>query len=102
MGSMALVPSDVTTRTSTVPLPGTGGVARMIESLLTVKLGAGVAPKSTCVAPLKPQPMMRIGTLLNCWLGWFGAPIVGPWFGVSALTRGGTAWATGVYVTVPG
>jgi hypothetical protein len=51
-GMIELVASGVTTRTSTVPLPGVGGAAEMMVSPWTVKLGDGVAPKSTAVAPV--------------------------------------------------
>ncbi len=44
-----LVPRGVTTVTSTVPLAGVGGVAKITVSLCTVKLGEAVAPKSTAV-----------------------------------------------------
>src|SRR5919201_3792944 len=74
----------------------------MTVSSRTVKLGEAVAPKNTWVAPVKPQPVMRIGALVKSWLGCVGVPIVGPWFGVSPLTRGTTGWTCGVYVGVPG
>src|SRR5256885_2757802 len=83
-----LVPRGVTTVTSTVPLAGVGGVAKITVSLWTVKLGEAVAPKSTAVAPVKPQPQRVIGSFVKFWLGPAGAPIVGPWVGFIPVMRG--------------
>src|SRR2546429_5680073 len=82
-----LVPRGVTTVTSTVPLAGVGGVAKITVSLCTVKLGEAVAPKSTAVAPVKPQPQSVIGSFVKFWLGPVGAPIVGPWLGFIPVER---------------
>ena len=54
---MADVPVGVVTVTSTVPVPG-GLSAVIVVSLTTVKLVAGVVPKSTAVAPAKPLPVI--------------------------------------------
>src|SRR5438477_12449400 len=83
-----LVPRGVTTVTSTVPLAGVGGVAKITVSLWTVKPGEAVAPKSTAVAPVKPQPQSVIGSFVKFWLGPAGAPIVGPWLGFIPVMRG--------------
>ena len=54
-GEVADVPSGVVTVRSTVPVPA--GLSAVIDvSLMTVKLVAGVVPKSTTVAPVKPVP----------------------------------------------
>ena len=51
------VPADVTTVTSTVPEPA--GLTAVIDvALVTVKLAAGVEPKSTTVEPLRFVPLM--------------------------------------------
>jgi hypothetical protein len=53
---VALVPPDVVTVTSTVPLPaGDGAVMEVAE--FTVKLKAAVPPKCTAVAPENPVPV---------------------------------------------
>ncbi len=54
---VAVVPPGVVTVTSTVPEPA-GAVAVMLVELLTVKLGAAVAPKLTAPAPVRPVPVM--------------------------------------------
>src|SRR5947207_2268764 len=97
-----LVPSGVTTVTSTVPLAGVGGVARMMVSLWTVKLGEGVAPKRTAVAPVKPQPQIVIGSLAKFWLGPIAAPIVGPWLEFIPMMRGVDGTVVPEKVGVPG
>ena len=53
---VAEVPSGVVTVTSTVPVPA-GAVAVIEVSEFTVKLVAGVAPKSTAAVPVKPVPL---------------------------------------------
>ena len=54
---MADVPFGAVTVTFTIPVPG--GLSAVIEvSLTTVKFVAGVVPKSTAVAPVKPVPVM--------------------------------------------
>ena len=54
---MADVPPGVVTVTSTVPVPA--GLSAVIEvALTTVKFVAGVVPKSTAVAPVKPVPVI--------------------------------------------
>src|SRR5687768_5656407 len=102
MSVTALVPSGVTTVTSTVPLPGVGGTAKSTVSSWTVKLGDGVAPKSTLVAPVKPPPVRRIAGFVKSCPGAAGAPIVGPWLGATPLTRGRTGCTVVAYVGVPG
>src|SRR5437773_1333482 len=97
-----LVPSGVTTVTLTVPLAGVGGVARMMVSLWTVKLGEGMAPKSTAVAPVKPQPQTVIGSLAKFWLGPTAAAIVGPWLGFIPMMRGALGTVVPEKVGVPG
>ena len=53
---VALVPPEVTTVTSGVPVPA-GTVAVIDVSLLTVKVAAGLDPKFTALAPVKPVPV---------------------------------------------
>jgi hypothetical protein len=56
-GEVAEIPSGVVTVTFTMPVPG--GLAAVIKvPLTTVKLVAGVDPKSTAVAPVKPLPVI--------------------------------------------
>jgi len=52
-----LVPLGVVTVTCTVPVPS-GVVAVIWVSETTVNDGAGVAPKRTAVAPVKPVPVI--------------------------------------------
>ena len=51
------MPAGVVTVTSTVPVPA-GLSAVIVVALTTVKLVAGVVPKSTAVAPVKPVPVI--------------------------------------------
>ena len=51
------MPPTVVTLISTVPVPA-GDVAVIEDAELTVNPVAGVAPKLTAVAPLKPVPVM--------------------------------------------
>ena len=53
---MALVPPEVVTVTSTVPVPA-GTVAVMLVALLTVNVAAGAGPKLTALAPVKFVPV---------------------------------------------
>ena len=57
-GDAGDVPVGVVTVTFTVPAVCAGLAAVIVVSLLTVKLAAGVVPKSTAVAPVKPLPVM--------------------------------------------
>ena len=50
-------PAGVVTVISTVPVDPAGDVAVICESLTTVKEGEALVPKSTAVAPLKPDPL---------------------------------------------
>jgi len=72
------VPNPVVTLTSTVPVPA-GEVAVIDVAELTVKPVAGVAPKLTAVAPVKPVPVMVTEV----------PPAVGPVVGVVEVTVGG-------------
>ncbi len=54
---MADVPPGVVTVTSTVPVPA-GLSAVIVVPLTTVRFVAGVVPKSTAVAPVKPVPVI--------------------------------------------
>ena len=54
---MADVPPGATTVTSTVPVPA-GLSTVIVVALTTVKSVAGVVPKSTAVAPVKPVPVI--------------------------------------------
>ena len=71
---VALVPPVVVTVMSTVPAVPAGEVAVIWVSLSTVKLCAGVLPKLTAVAPVKPVPV--IVTVVP--------PVVGPAVGLHA------------------
>ena len=75
---VALVPPGVVTVTSTVPEPA-GAVAVMLVALLTAKLEAACAPKSTALAPVNPVPV--IVTVVP--------PPAGPVVGWSPVTVGG-------------
>ena len=55
---VALVAAGVVTVTSTVPGEAEGEVAVMDVALFTVNESAGVLPKLTVVAPVKPEPVM--------------------------------------------
>ena len=72
------MPNTVVTLTSTVPVPA-GEVAVIDVAELTVKPVAGVAPKLTAVAPVKPVPVMVTEV----------PPAVGPVVGVVEVTVGG-------------
>ena len=72
------MPNPVVTLTSTVPVPA-GEVAVIDVAELTVKPVAGVAPKLTAVAPVKPVPVMVTEV----------PPAVGPVVGVVEVTVGG-------------
>ena len=52
------VPTGVTTCTATVPAP-TGAVAVIVVPEVTVKSVEALLPKSTALAPVKPEPEMR-------------------------------------------
>jgi len=65
------------TVTSTVPVPA--GLTAVIEVLLTtVKLSAGVGPKSTAVAPVNSRPVIVTKV----------PPVAGPEVGLMLETRG--------------
>ena len=72
------MPNPVVTLTSTVPVPA-GEVAVIDVAELTVKPVAGVAPKLTAVAPVKPVPVMVTEV----------PPAVGPVVGEIEVTVGG-------------
>jgi hypothetical protein len=55
---LADVPAGVVTVTFTVPAVPAGLAAVIVVSLTTEKLDAGVVPKSTAVAPVKPLPVI--------------------------------------------
>ena len=65
--------------TSTVPADPGGTVAVMVESLVTVTSVAGLAPTSTAVAPVNPEPVIVTPT----------SPVVNPVAGLTSLTTGG-------------
>ena len=76
---MLLVPPGAATVTSTGPtLVAAGLVAVIWLSLFTVNADAGMDPKSTSVAPVKPEPVMV--TLVP--------PASGPLVGLTAVTAG--------------
>ena len=64
---LALVPLGVVTVTTTVPVP-LGDVTEMDVELITFKLVPGIEPKSTVVAPVKPDPVITI----------WEPPLIGP------------------------
>ena len=72
------MPSGVVTVMSTVPVPA-GLVAVILVALATVKLVAGVEPKSTALVPWKLLPL--IVTVVP--------PTAGPLAGATVLIRGG-------------
>ena len=77
----ALVPLEVTTLMSTVPLPA-GETAVMLVAEFTVKLVAVVLPKLTAVAPVKLVPVIVTEV----------PPAAGPLAGLMPVTVGvGTA-----------
>ena len=71
------MPAGVVTVTSTVPVPA-GLSAVIVVSLTTVKLVAGVVPKSTAVAPVKPVPVIVTEV----------PPAAGPLVGLMPVTVG--------------
>ena len=73
------VPPTVVTRTSTVPTAPAGAVAVIWVELLTMKPVAGVAPKTTAVAPLRLVPVMTT----------VAPPAVEPLVGEMPVTVGG-------------
>ena len=74
------MPAGVVTVTSTVPVPA--GLSAVIEvSLTTVTFVAGVVPKSTAVAPVKPVPVIVTSV----------PPSVGPLVGLTPVTVGAAA-----------
>jgi len=79
-GLVGLVPLQVVTVTSTVPVPG-GDVAVMVVELTTVKVAAGVLPNLTPVTQVNPVPVMVTVVL----------PVDGPLFGTTPVTVGGVA-----------
>jgi hypothetical protein len=74
----ALTPPGVVTVTPTTPVPA-GAVAVMLVSLATEMFVAGVAPKFTADAPVRPVPV--IVTVFP--------PAVGPDEGATPVTVGG-------------
>jgi hypothetical protein len=79
-----LVPMDVVTVTSTVVVcveedtVSAGAVAVSEESLVTLKVVAGLDPKSTPVAPVKPVPVTTTDV----------PPVLGPDRGLTPVTTG--------------
>ena len=63
-----LVPPEVVTVTSTVPVPA-GAVAVMLVSLLTVKVDGLDAPKFTALAPVKLVPVTTTEVPVNPEVG---------------------------------
>jgi hypothetical protein len=76
----ALVPAGAVTRTSTGPALAAAGLAAVIcVPEFTMNNGAGADPKSTAVAPVKPEPV----TVTRV------PPASGPLPGLTAVTTGG-------------
>ena len=74
------VPPALTTVTSTVVFAVPVGEVAVIEvSELIVRMPAGLEPKSTAVAPVKPEPLM-----FTCV-----PPVEAPWVGLIELTVAG-------------
>src|SRR5271165_720373 len=71
-------PTGTVTETETAPREPAGVVAVIEVSELTVKLVAGLAPKSTAVAPVKPVPVI-VTTV---------PPGAGPFVGLIEVTVG--------------
>jgi hypothetical protein len=84
----ALVPPAAVTVTSTVPALPAGEIATIDVSLFTVKLVAGVEPKVTPVAPVKPVPVIVTAV----------PPLGEPVLGDSAVTVGGGGTTMFMYV----
>lgn len=78
MGVGVLEPDVVVTMTSTVPADSGGDVAIRRLSDSTVTLVAAVVPKATVASEVKSVPATK--TLVP--------PVVGPWWGTTALTTG--------------
>lgn len=76
---MELVPLRAVIVISTVPADSAGAIALIDVSLMISKLVAGLVPKMTAVALLKPFP--EIVTVIP--------PIVGPDEGLTLVTVGG-------------
>lgn len=76
-GTPVPVPVGPVTVIVTVPLPG-GAIAVIDVSLITVKLRAGVVPKFTCVANVKPVPVNETEF----------PPAAGPVLGTALVTTG--------------
>ena len=92
-GEVADIPPGVVTVTSTTPVPG-GSSAVIVVSETTVKLVAGVMPKSTAVAPVKAVPV--IVTVVP--------PVTGPSVGLMLVTVGAATyvnWSAGEVADVP-
>ena len=83
-GSRATCPLGVTTRTSTVPAPTGATAAIDVVSEVTVKSDEALAPKSTALAPVNPDPEMST----------VSPPPAVPLAGLSALTDTGAGAAT--------
>jgi hypothetical protein len=78
LGVGVLEPDVVVTMTSTVPADSGGDVAIRRLSDSTVTLVAAVVPKATVASEVKSVPATK--TLVP--------PVVGPWWGTTALTTG--------------
>lgn len=76
-GTPVPVPDGPVTVMVTVPLPG-GAIAVIDVSLVTLKLRAGVVPKLTCVANVKPLPVNATEF----------PPAAGPVLGTALVTTG--------------
>nr|WP_280295046.1 hypothetical protein [Nocardia abscessus] len=76
-GTAPLVPPGPVTVTGTIPVPA-GVTAVIWVSELTVNEVAGVLPKLTAVAPVKPEPV-RVTVV---------PPPVEPWLGLMLLNAG--------------
>ena len=76
----ALVPAEVVTLTSTVPVPA-GLLAVIVVLLTTTTPVAAVVPKLTAVAPVNPVPVIVTGV----------PPAAGPLAGLMPVTTGAAA-----------
>ena len=87
---VALVPPDIVTVTSTIPVPA-GAVTVICVPVTTTKLVAGLDPNLTFVAPVKSVPPMV--TLLP--------PVLGPFFVVKLVTVGCGVGDFDAYIVFP-
>src|SRR5438270_11092072 len=75
VGMLRIIPTSTLTGAWDRSIDPLGAVASISVSE-TIVYAAAVAPKRTCVAPVKPDPVMTTGV----------PPATGPWLGLNPLT----------------